>query len=185
MKKFKFAILALAAMVLPLAFVSCGDDENDEPEPPTNGGTKAVSATSKCIIKPNKELLDVFNITYNYLKNGETATGNLHGTTTVVVEKQQVPATFAYRVVLHLKPDVELTKDEYTFELGVSAVNYFMYDKKGNIIDKYSHSQSDYEEQTLVVERENIPLMDGYTLYSTAYKVLDNGSYNMLSDYNW
>lgn len=184
MKKFKFAILALAAIVLPLAFVSCGDDENEEPEPPENGGTKAVSATSKCIIKPNSELLNVFNVTYDFLRNGETVQGNLHGTTTVVVEKQAVPATFAYRVVLHLKPDVELTKDEYTFELTVNAINYFMYDKKGNIIDKYTHSDAE-DMQSMVVERENIPLMDGFVLYSTAYKVLDNGTYNIIDDYKW
>ncbi len=182
MKKFKFMLLALVAVMLPTVLVACGDD--NDPDLPDNGGAVPVKAQATFKMQPNQDMNDVLQMTFTYLKNGAYTTQVLHSTMNLVYVENQIPATFAVRVDCQLKDGVELNKENYNFMLNVSTLNYHLYDKNGKAIDKYTH-ETPMAEEGMTVTKEELAKMGSFTIYSNAYEVLGDGSYNILQDYKW
>ncbi|MGN0236859.1 MAG: hypothetical protein ACI4AK_02045 [Lepagella sp.] len=180
MKKLQFILMALVTIVLPTILVACGDD--DDNDLPDNSGAVPVKAQATFKMQPNQEMNDMLQMTVTYLRNGAYTTQILHNTMNLIYVENQIPATFAVRVDCQLKDGVELTKESYNFMLSVTTLNYHLYDKNGKAIDKYTH-ETPMAEEGMTLTKDELAEKGSFTIYSNAYEVLGDGSYNILQDY--
>lgn len=189
MKKFKFALLAMATMMLSVGFAACGDD-NDGPSDPTGGDEPQVeeqvprSAIGLYTINPSDDMLAVYDIYVTYIDKGEKVTKQITGKETIMGNSLVLPGTLGYKVVTKLKEGVTYDKDMYDITATVQLCTYAVYDQNGLRIDALTNDSGSMSVGRNV-KVEKLSTLDNYTFYNSVYEIATDGSHKLLNDYAW
>ena len=189
MKKFKFALLAMATMMLSVGFAACGDD-NDEPSDPTGGDEPQVedqvprSAIGLYVVDPSADMLAVYDIYVTYFDKGEKVTKQITGKETIMGNSLMLPCTLGYKVETKLKENVTYDKDMYEIKATVQLCTYAVYDQNGKRIDALTNDSGSVS-VGLSIKADKLSTLDNYTFYNSVYEIATDGSHKLLNDYAW
>ncbi len=116
-------MLTLVA-VLFAGFTSCSKSD-DSSTPSETTSSVPVSGVMECEFTPSEDELTVFGFTAEYTdESGQTKTEEIAGKWSKRVTFKSLPAKASLTITRSLKPNVELTKDKYTFGTSVSTSIY-------------------------------------------------------------
>ncbi|MGN0237309.1 MAG: hypothetical protein ACI4AK_04395 [Lepagella sp.] len=194
MKKFKeralkFALLALATMMLSVGFAACGDDDED-PSDPTGGDVPQVedqfprSAIGLYVVNPTADMLAVYDVFVTYFDNGEKVTKQITGKETIMGNALVLPGTLGYKVVTKLKEGVTYDKDVYDITASVQLCTYAVYDQYGKRIEALNVDNGSMDVGR-TIKADKLSTLDNYTFYNSVYEIATDGSHKLLNDYAW
>ncbi len=190
MKKFKFALLAMATMMLSVGFTACGDD-NDEPSDPTGGDEPQVeeqvprSAMVRYYFDPTSDMLEVYDVYVYYFDRCEIQSRQITGKTEFTCNTLVLPGMCGYKVVTKMKEGYVATRDSYDIRIEVDLSNYAVYDQNGKVIEALTHPGTTSKVGRTEVTAEGLATFDGHRVTELVYEIGTDGKMKIIQNFDW